>query len=196
MENPRSWLFLWNECFICVFLCPKVPLISQICSKCIHNVLFSPLSLSLLSVPDVCYMRPECLSFCHLPMQVCIHSHVTCQVSMKANPQPKECVCVWGWGGQIWLKLWRHTGCHVVGSDQSPMLTVCDQWNQHKPNVECFFEDMFFSSAQAKIYWPEWIFSKCIFHHISGMNIKNKDWALQYIAIRKEAYLVIQLPIF
>ena len=37
------------------------------------------------------------LSISNLPKQTCIHSHLICQNSMKANPQHKECVCV-GWG--------------------------------------------------------------------------------------------------
>ena len=37
------------------------------------------------------------LSFCNLPKQLCIHSHVTCQVSVKVNPQPWR-VFVYGVG--------------------------------------------------------------------------------------------------
>ena len=136
------------------------------------------------------------LSFCNLPKQVYIHSHVTCQVSMKANPQPTECVCVEGWGGDIWMKLWLTH--RLPCSRQLPKAHGHSEMT-NEMNTGQMWEVSWgygFSPAQAKMFRPEWIFSKYTFHHISDINFMNKDWSLQSIPIRKEAYLVSQLPIF
>ena len=97
-------------------------------SQCI---IFCPLSL-LLSVPAVCYASKNALSFCNLPMQVYIPSHVTCQVSMKGNGQ-RICFCV-GVGREDLGSYGWHTSCHAVGSDQSRMVMVIwsTKWTQAK----------------------------------------------------------------
>ena len=92
------------------------------------------------------------LSFCNLPNQVCIHSHVICQVSMKASPQPKECVSVFGVGGGADLG-------EAVADTQATMQWAVtkapwshwdNQWNKHRPKVVCLLEGVGFHQQRQK----------------------------------------------
>ena len=193
MINVKSRLFLLNEYFIHVFLCPHFTFhftdMFKMHSQCI---IFLP-SLSLSQFWLSAKSGKNALSFYNLPQQVCIHSHVTCQVSMKPIHNPKS-VCVFGGGqGQSWVKLWLHTACHAVGSDQSPIVTVT--WSiKCRPNVEGFLEGMGFCQHKQQYAGQNGSFQSAFFILFLAMKIKNKDWSFQ--SIRKEACLVSQLPIF
>ena len=99
MKNPISRLLLWNECFIYVFLCPKVTLILQIYSKRIHHVLFSAISFPPLSSSCLINQaRMPCHSVICQSRSAFTHmKHVRFQ--WKPLHKPKSVfVCRWGIG--------------------------------------------------------------------------------------------------
>ena len=104
MKNPVSKLFLSNKCFLYVFLYPKVPPILQICSKYIHNVLFSALSLSFSKFQQSAKSGKNALSFCNLNTGLHL---LNCNRSdfneSQSTTQRVFFLCVGG-DGLIWVK--------------------------------------------------------------------------------------------
>ena len=109
--------------YICISLSKSAPHSTDMFKMHSQCIIFCPLSSSLSSSCLLNQARMPCHFVICQSRSAFTAMNVTFQVSMKASPQPKQCVCVVGGGADL-SEVMADTQAALQWSDQSPMVTL------------------------------------------------------------------------